>query len=54
MKKRKEYDILWKGAMEEVFSELLEFVFPNQIETFDLDRGFEFLDKGATRTEGFE
>ncbi|MBS1660160.1 MAG: hypothetical protein JST68_03820 [Bacteroidetes bacterium] len=44
-KKRKKYDALWKGVVEEVFSELLEFVFPDHVDMLDLDRGVEFLDK---------
>ena len=42
---RRQNDILWKGMLEEVFGDLLRFVFPKADEIFDLKRGFEFLDK---------
>src|SRR5258708_2856155 len=38
-------DILWKGIIEEVFDDLLRFVFRNADEVFDLQRKFVFLDK---------
>jgi len=44
MKERKS-DILWKVVMEEVFDDLLRFIFPDADQVYDLDRGFEFLDK---------
>jgi hypothetical protein len=44
MKKRKS-DILWKVIMEEVFPDLLRFVFPDADEVYNMERGFEFLDK---------
>jgi hypothetical protein len=43
--KRRKNDILWKGMLEEVFDDLLRFVFPNADRVFDMKRGFEFLDK---------
>ncbi len=43
--KRRKNDILWKGMLEEVFDDLLRFVFPNADRTFDMKQGFEFLDK---------
>jgi hypothetical protein len=42
---RRKNDILWKGMLEEVFDDLLRFVFPNADQEFDLKRSFEFLDK---------
>jgi hypothetical protein len=42
---RRDNDILWKGILEEVFDDLLRFIFPNAEEVFDFGRGFEFLDK---------
>jgi hypothetical protein len=44
MKWRKS-DILWKVILEEVFSELLLFIYPDANLIFDMARGFEFLDK---------
>jgi predicted transposase YdaD len=44
MKKRKS-DILWKVIMEEVFPDLLRFIFPDADEVYNMERGFEFLDK---------
>ncbi|MBS1662344.1 MAG: hypothetical protein JST68_14975 [Bacteroidetes bacterium] len=44
MKKRKS-DILWKVILEEVFPDLLIFVYPDAAHIYDMDRGFEFLDK---------
>jgi hypothetical protein len=42
---RADRDILWKGIIEEVFDDLLRFVFPAADEVFDLRRKFIFLDK---------
>jgi hypothetical protein len=42
---RRTNDILWKGMLEEVFDDLLRFLFPKADRIFNLDRGFEFLDK---------
>ena len=44
MKQRKS-DILWKVVMEEVFDDLLRFVFPDADQIYNMERGFEFLDK---------
>ena len=44
-KNRRQNDILWKGMLEGVFGDLLQFVFPRAEQIFDLKRGFEFLDK---------
>jgi hypothetical protein len=38
-------DILWKGIIEEVFDDLLKFIFPEAEECFDLRQKFTFLDK---------
>lgn len=38
-------DILWKGIIEELCPEMLLFIFANAAEVFDLERGFEYLDK---------
>lgn len=42
---RKKNDILLKGAFEETFPDLLRFFFKDAETCFDLERGFEFLDK---------
>ncbi|GGA99106.1 hypothetical protein [Puia dinghuensis] len=44
MKQRKS-DILWKVVIEDVFPDLLRFIFPDADEVYDMERGFEFLDK---------
>lgn len=38
-------DILWKGIMEDLFADFLHFFFADANRVFDVDRGFEFLDK---------
>jgi predicted transposase YdaD len=45
---RRKNDILWKVVMEEVFDDLLRFIFPDADLLFDMERGFEFLDKELT------
>jgi hypothetical protein len=42
---RRKNDILWKGIIEEVFDDLLRFIFPEADKVFDIGRGFEFMDK---------
>lgn len=42
---RGNYDILWKGMLEEVFEDLLRFVDPGIDKNLDFDHGVEFLDK---------
>ena len=42
---RRKDDILWKVILEEIFDDLLRFVFPRAGKLFDLKRGFEYLDK---------
>jgi len=44
MKHRKS-DILWKVILEEVFADLLRFVYPDADQVYDMARGFHFLDK---------
>jgi hypothetical protein len=44
MKQRKS-DILWKVILEEVFPDLLRFIYSDADEVYDMERGFEFLDK---------
>ncbi|WP_159476967.1 hypothetical protein [Dyadobacter sp. 3J3] len=41
----KRNDTLWKGILENIFSDFLCFFFKDAEEIFDLERGFEFLDK---------
>jgi hypothetical protein len=41
----KNKDILWKGILEGTFDDFLRFFFPNADSIFDMERGFEFLDK---------
>jgi len=40
-----QYDILWKGMLEEVFEDLMRFIFPDIDKELDLKRGVTFLDK---------
>jgi len=42
---RRKNDILLKSVFEESFSDLLRFFFPDADITFNMDRGFEFMDK---------
>src|SRR5882757_4865534 len=42
---RRKNDILWKGMMEVIFDDLLRFIWPNADDIFDIQSGFEFLDK---------
>jgi hypothetical protein len=42
---RRKNDILLKSAFEETFPNLLRFFFPDADLVFDLEKGFEFLDK---------
>jgi predicted transposase/invertase (TIGR01784 family) len=42
---RKKNDILLKSAFEEAFPDLLRFFFEEADTVFDIERGFEFLDK---------
>lgn len=44
MKQRKS-DILWKVIIEEIFADLLRFLFPDADQVYDMERGFEYLDK---------
>ena len=44
MKQRKS-DILWKVIIEEVFPDLLRFIYPDADDEYNMERGFEFLDK---------
>ncbi len=38
-------DILWKGIIEDLFSDFLRFFYADADDLFDMGRGFEFLDK---------
>lgn len=38
-------DSLWKAILEDVFDDFLRFFFENADKLFDMQRGFEFLDK---------
>ena len=38
-------DVLWKGIIEDLFADFLRFFYAGADELFDMDRGFEFLDK---------
>ena len=42
---RRKNDILWKGMMEEIFDDLLRFIYPEAERLIDMEREFEFLDK---------
>jgi predicted transposase/invertase (TIGR01784 family) len=41
----KRNDFLWKGILEDVFDDFLTFFYPNALDIFDFDKGFDFLDK---------
>lgn len=41
----KRNDILWKSILEDIFDDFLKFFFADAEELFDLERGFEYLDK---------
>lgn len=45
---RRKNDILWKDILEVVIDDLLRFIFPDADQIFDMERGFEFLDKEFT------
>jgi hypothetical protein len=45
VRKKRKSDILWKVVMEEVFEDLLRFIFPDADQVYDLERGFEFMEK---------
>ena len=47
--KRRNDDILWKSILEEVFDDLLRFLFPKTDKLFNLQRRCEFLDKELAR-----
>src|ERR1700710_2701169 len=38
-------DILWKGIIEDLFADFLRFFYIDARKVFDMDKGFEFLDK---------
>ncbi len=44
-KKHRKSDILWKVIMEEVFDDLLRFIFPDADQVYNMERGFGFLEK---------
>jgi predicted transposase YdaD len=41
----KRNDLLWKAALEDLFDDFLRFFYPHADDLFDLDAGFEYLDK---------
>ena len=41
----KRNDILWKAALEDLFDDFLRFFYPEAETLFDLEKGFEYLDK---------
>jgi hypothetical protein len=41
----KHSDLLWKAALEDLFDDFLRFFYPEANDLFDLDKGFEYLDK---------
>jgi len=47
-------DILWKGIIEDLFADFLRFFYAKSDEIFDLNRGFEFLDKELDQLYTFE
>ena len=38
-------DTLWKALLEDIFDDFLRFFFPDADEIFDMEKGFEYLDK---------
>lgn len=42
---RKQKDILWKGALEQLFEDFLPFINPDLAQSVDLEKGFEFINK---------
>jgi hypothetical protein len=42
---RRRDDMLWKGVLDEVIDDLIQFFFPRARRVYDMKRGFEFLDK---------
>lgn len=38
-------DILWKGMIQDLFEDFIRFFFADAIETFDLSKEYQFLDK---------
>ncbi|TVQ42695.1 MAG: hypothetical protein EA362_12740 [Saprospirales bacterium] len=38
-------DTLWKGIIEDLFDDLLKYLYPDAENIFDFSKGFEFLDK---------
>jgi predicted transposase YdaD len=38
-------DILWKGAIEDLFEDFVYFFYPHHAHLIDFERGYEFLDK---------
>ena len=41
----KHNDILWKATLEDLFDDFLRFFYPDADQLFDLEKGFEYLDK---------
>ena len=41
----KRNDILWKAVLEDIFDDFLRFFYPDADKLFDLEKGFEYLDK---------
>jgi len=39
----KKDDSLWKGLLEDLFEDFLQFIFKDEAKIFNLERGFEFL-----------
>jgi len=41
----KRNDLLWKAALEDLFDDFLRFFYPEAERIFNMDKGFEYLDK---------
>ncbi len=41
----KRNDILWKAILEDLFDDFIRFFYPDADDIFDIDKGFEYLDK---------
>ena len=45
----KRNDLLWKAALEDLFDDFLRFFYRNAAHLYDMDKGFEYLDKELER-----
>ncbi len=43
------YDKLWKGIVEDLFEDFLDFFYPDLVPLIDFEKGFDFLDQELTQ-----